>query len=503
MTKTARAVEDVLIADLKSAPRNARTHSEAQIGLIAKSIEKFGFTNPVLTDQSRNVIAGHGRIAAARKLGWSSVPCLQVREMSDDQKRAYLIADNRLAERAGWDKEILAIEFQALLDHNFDLDVVGFEQVEIDQILTLETDVQNDALAPENEVPEPQPAMPVTREGDLWTLGRHLLLCADAREMGSLRRLLRDNRADMVFADPPYNVPINGHVSGLGATRHREFAVGSGEMSTPTFTDFLAKTLGNTAAVCRDGAIAFVCMDWRHMGEMEAAGRAAFSELKNLCVWTKTNGGMGTFYRSKHELVFVWKVGTAPHTNTFGLGEKGRYRTNVWEYAGVNTFKAERMEEISLHPTVKPVALVADAIRDVTNRGECVLDPFGGSGTTLIAAHKTGRVARIIEIDPIYCDVMIRRFEKLTGKTATLAESGATFEQVYLKRRFGDSGNGGSDPAVPSAAPWARPHNSPDKQAVPILPSSAPWARSHTAANEPPPTVAPSSAPWTKPAGAK
>jgi DNA modification methylase len=457
MTKPARAVEDVLIADLKSAPRNARTHSEAQIGLIAKSIEKFGFTNPVLTDRHHNVIAGHGRIAAARKLGWFSVPCLQVREMTDDQKRAYLIADNRLAERSGWDKEILAIEFQALLDHDFDLDVIGFDQVEIDQILTLEADVQNDALAPENEVPEAQPEMPVSREGDVWMLGRHLLLCADAREIGSFHRLLGDGRADMVFGDPPYNVPINGHVSGLGATRHREFAVGSGEMSAPAFTEFLAKTLSNTASVCRDGAIAFICMDWRHMGEMEAAGRAAFSELKNLCVWTKTNGGMGTFYRSKHELVFVWKVGSAPHTNTFGLGDKGRYRTNVWSYAGVNTFKAERMEEISLHPTVKPVALVADAIRDVTNRGDCVLDPFGGSGTTLIAAHTTGRVARIMEIDPIYCDVMIRRFEKLTGKMATHAETGATFEQVCIKRQSIGSAGGTPPPAFPPPGTWTRP----------------------------------------------
>jgi DNA modification methylase len=457
MTKSARAVEDVLIADLKSAPRNARTHSEAQIGLIAKSIEKFGFTNPVLTDRHHNVIAGHGRIAAARKLGWFSVPCLQVREMTDDQKRAYLIADNRLAERAGWDTEILAIEFQALLDHDFDLDVIGFDQVEIDQILTLETDVQNDALAPENEVPEAQPEMPVSREGDLWMLGRHLLLCADAREVGSFQRLMGDGRADMVFGDPPYNVPINGHVSGLGATHHREFAVASGEMSAPVFTEFLAKTLSNTASVCRDGAIAYVCMDWRHMGEMEAAGRAAFSELKNLCVWTKTNGGMGTFYRSKHELVFVWKVGSAPHTNTFGLGDKGRYRTNVWSYAGVNTFKAERMEEISLHPTVKPVALVADAIRDVTNRGDCVLDPFGGSGTTLIAAHTTGRIARIMEIDPIYCDVMIRRFEKLTGKMATHAATGATFEQVCIKRQSDGSAGGTSPPAFPPPGTWTRP----------------------------------------------
>lgn len=461
MSTSARAVENVLISDLRPAPRNARTHSDAQIGLIAKSIEAFGFTNPILVDGSRNVIAGHGRLAAARKLGWLSVPCLQLEGMSEAAKRAYLIADNRLAERAGWDKSILAIEFQALLEVNFDLSVTGFDPVEIDLHLVQEHEAQTDTPSPDDDIPEAEPDVPVTREGDLWQLGRHLLLCADARELGSFHRLLGDGRADMVFADPPYNVPINGHVSGLGATRHREFAVGSGEMSAAVFTDFLSKTLSNTSDVCRDGAIAFVCMDWRHIAEMEAAGRAAFSELKNVCVWAKTNAGMGTFYRSKHELVFVWKVGTAPHINNFGLGDKGRYRTNVWTYAGVNTFKAERMEEIALHPTVKPVALVADAIRDVTHRGGVVLDPFGGSGTTLIAAHTTGRTARIMEIDPIYCDVIIRRFEKLTGKTATLVEGGATFEQVCRNRRSFASPNETAGPVVPPSGTWIRPWTQP------------------------------------------
>ena len=327
--------------------------------------------------------------------------------------------------------------------------------------MTQEQEAQTDTPSPDDDIPKAEPDAPVSREGDLWKLGRHLLLCADAREAGAFHQLLGDERADMVFADPPYNVPINGHVSGLGATQHREFAVASGEMSAAVFTDFLSKTLGNTSAVCRNGAIAFVCMDWRHMAEMEVAGRAAFSELKNLCIWAKTNGGMGTFYRSKHELIFVWKVGTAPHTNTFGLGDKGRYRTNVWTYAGVNTFKAERMEEIAFHPTVKPVALVADAIRDVTHRGGIVLDPFGGSGTTLIAAHTTGRCARVMEIDPAYCDVIIRRFEKLTGKAATLVEGGMTFEQVCFNRRSFASMNEAAVPVVPPSGTWARPWTQP------------------------------------------
>ena len=238
--------------------------------------------------------------------------------------------------------------------------------------------------------------------------------------------------------DPPYNVPIDGHVLGLGATRHREFAMASGEMSRIEFVAFLTQTLSHAAAACRDGAIAFVCMDWRHMGELLEAGRACFTELKNLCVWNKTNGGMGTFYRSKHELIFVFKAGTASHTNTFGLGDTGRYRPNVWDYPGVNSMSAHRADDQSMHPTVKPTALVADAIRDCTKRGEAVLDIFGGSGTTLIAAENCGRRARLIEFDPIYCDTIIMRWEKLTGRPAVLALSDETFEDVTAQR-LGDS----------------------------------------------------------------
>jgi DNA modification methylase len=243
-----------------------------------------------------------------------------------------------------------------------------------------------------------------------------------------------DERADLLFTDPPYNVPIDGHVTGLGRIRHREFAMGVGEMSVEAFTSFLQKTLGHAEALARNGAIAFVCMDWRHMGELLEAGRAVFSELKNVAVWNKSNGGMGTFYRSKHELVFVFKVGTAPHTNTFGLGDGGRYRTNVWDHAGVNTFRAERSEDLAMHPTVKPVALVAEAIKDCSRRGGIVLDPFGGSGTTLIAAEKTGRLARVIEFDTVYCDTILHRFERVTGKQATQAVSGTSFEEVARER---------------------------------------------------------------------
>jgi DNA modification methylase len=284
------------------------------------------------------------------------------------------------------------------------------------------------------------PKHAVSCSGDLWNLGRHRLICGDARKRSDYHALLIEDRVDLIFTDPPYNVPIDGHVCGLGRVRHREFAMGVGEMSREAFTSFLTETLGCAAKRCRDGAIAFVCMDWRHMGELLAAGERVFTELKNLCVWNKTNGGMGAFYRSKHELVFAFKVGTAPHVNSFGLGETGRYRTNVWDYAGISSISSSRAEELAMHPTVKPVALVADAIRDCSKRGDIVLDPFGGSGTTLIAAEKCGRAARLIEYDPGYCDTIIARWERLTGKRATLSSTGEAFEDVAERRRPLDVG---------------------------------------------------------------
>lgn len=424
-------VEYVRIDDLIRSPRNARTHSPKQVRELARSIERFGFTNPILIDEENCILAGHGRVSAAAELAMAEVPCRRLSHMSEAEKRAYVIADNRLAEKAGWDKEILAIELQELIDLEFDVSLTGFEMPEVDLVLTEFAESSTKPIGPEDDHPEPPCADDaVTKLGDVWRLGRHLLHCADAKDPAAVARLMGDTFADMIFSDPPYNVVVNGHVSGLGRTRHREFVEASGEMSPEAFTAFLRETLTHAAAACRDGAIAFICIDWRHVVELMAAGREIFFELKNMCVWAKTNGGMGRFYRSQHELVLVWKVGQGPHTNTFGLGDKGRYRTNVWSYPGVNTFKAERMEELALHPTVKPVALVADAIRDVTHRGQVVLDVFGGSGTTLIAAEKTGRSARLLELDPAYCDVIVRRWERLTGRSAVLEGDDRTFGEI-------------------------------------------------------------------------
>lgn len=432
-----RTIEARPPSELRPYSRNARTHSRKQVRQIADSIERFGFTNPVLVSDDGEIIAGHGRVEAAKLLGLPTVPTLRLSHLNSEERRAYVLADNKLALNAGWDQDILAIELQALIDLDFDVTLTGFSLAEVD--FTLDAARERDPDAPsgvEDEIPAIGPGA-VSRMGDIWELGRHRLICGDAREAGDYARLLGDDRVDLVFTDPPYNVPIDGHVCGSGRIRHREFAMGVGEMSQDAFTGFLADALKPMAASCRDGAIAFVCMDWRHMTELLNAGAQVFSELKNLCVWNKTNGGMGTFYRSKHELVFVYKVGTAPHTNTFGLGDSGRYRTNVWDYAGISSMGSNRTEQLAMHPTVKPTAMVADAIRDCSKRGDTVLDGFGGSGTTLIAAELCGRAARLIEFDPHYCDVIIRRFEKLTGKQAVLQGSSALFDDVAVERLGG------------------------------------------------------------------
>ena len=312
--------------------------------------------------------------------------------------------------------------------------MTGFSVAEIDLVL-------EDAAERHGGQPEPEDVIPaydastsaVSRSGDSWVLGKHIVVCGDARMPSAYSLLLKSTKADLVFTDPPYNVPIAGHVGGLGRIQHREFAMASGEMSAAEFEAFLQTALLRAKESTRAGAILFVCMDWRHMIELLAAAKHCEIDLKNLCVWNKTNGGMGTFYRSKHELVFVFKNGNAPHVNNFELGQHGRYRTNVWDYAGINTFRDGRDQELAMHPTVKPVALVADAIKDCSKRDDLVLDIFGGSGTTLIACEKTGRAARLLEFDPHYVDLIIRRWQLATGKLA-VHEGGQTFEELAEQR---------------------------------------------------------------------
>jgi DNA modification methylase len=429
------AIEMIDLSALRPYAKNARRHSRTQIKQIAKSIEAFGFTNPILVSDELEILAGHGRAAAAQLIGLKQAPIVRLSELSPAEKKAYVLADNKLALNAGWDQEVLAIELQGLIDLGFDVEATGFALGEIEVILDEAAEATpNDPIGgAEDEIPIVGDSA-VSRSGDVWLVGRHRLVCGDARDAEAYQALLGIERADLMFTDPPYNVPIDGHVCGSGRIRHREFAMGAGEMSSTEFTSFLEQTLGPAAERCRDGAIAFVCMDWRHAGELTAAGKVVFAELKNLCVWNKSNAGMGSFYRSKHELVFVFKKGTAPHVNSFGLGDTGRPRSNVWDYPGVSSIGPNRMEELAMHPTVKPTKLVADAIKDCSRRGDLVIDPFGGSGTTLIAAEKTGRTARVIEYDPAYCDTILRRFERVTGKQATLLATGETFEDVEQDR---------------------------------------------------------------------
>jgi DNA modification methylase len=422
-------VTDLPPGSLKPYDRNARTHSPKQIAQIAASIKAFGFNNPVLIDKDGGIIAGHGRVEAAKLLGFETVPCVRLEHLTDAQKRAYILADNKIAEKAGWDPEILKIELQHLtsLDLDFDVTVTGFEMPEIDVLLSDESD-------PADDVPAFEPGPAVTRLGDIWQIGPHRLICGDSTKAETYARLLGGERAQMVFTDPPYNVKIDGHVSGLGNVKHREFAMASGEMSTSEFTHFLADVFSNLAAHSGDGAMHFICMDWRHMSEVLTAATPAYSELKNLCVWAKTNGGMGSLYRSQHELVFVYKNGRSAHINNVELGKHGRYRTNVWSYAGANTFSRSRDDDLAMHPTVKPVALVADAILDCSKRKGIVLDAFGGSGTTLVAAERTGRRGYAIELDPHYCDVIVRRLEAIMSCEAMNVGTGKSFRELAAER---------------------------------------------------------------------
>jgi len=422
------------IEELKPDPTNPRRHSKKQIRQIAKSIDVFGFNVPILIDRDGNVIAGHGRLLACRERGITEVPTLCLDHLTPAQARAFMIADNRLAEIAAWDDRLLAEQLKelSLLGLDFNIEVTGFEMGEIDlRIASLEEMSETDA-DPADVLPEVPAGPPLSKIGDAWVLGRHRVLCGDALDATAFTTLMGEERAAMVFVDPPYNVPIDGHASGLGAIHHRPFPMASGEMDRPEFIAFLGQAFRNLAAFGGDGALHFICMDWRHIEELMAAGRGVYGDLKNLCVWVKDNAGMGLLYRSQHELVFVFKQGRDAHRNNVQLGQFGRNRSNVWHYPKVNSFArcGEEGNLLALHPTVKPVAMIADAILDCSARGEVVLDAFLGSGTTAMAAERTGRRCYGLELDPAYVDTIVRRWQVLTGGSARHAASGRSFDDL-------------------------------------------------------------------------
>jgi DNA modification methylase len=379
------------------------------------------------------ILAGHGRLEAARLEGMDEVPVVRFTHLTKAQKRAYLIADNRIAEQAGWDRELLAIELAELTDllplEGLDVSLTGFEAAEIDFLLA---DMNPSRSEPEDILPS-LPAKATTYRGDLWQLNKHRLLCGDARDRSDYTRLMNGASAAAILCDPPYNVRVNS-IGGRGRVRHAEFAFGSGEMSQAQFRKFLATTLSNGVRVSSEGSVHFVFMDWRHVSDLIEVGRKLYGAMLNLVVWNKSNAGQGSFYRSQHELIGVFRAGDEPHRNNIELGRFGRNRSNVWTYAGVNTFGQGRMEALAAHPTVKPIALVADALLDCTARGDVVLDQFAGSGTTILAAEKVGRVGYGIEFEPKYVDVAIERWQRMTKLEATLAGDGRTFEEIRTVR---------------------------------------------------------------------
>jgi DNA modification methylase len=415
--------------ELRPRADNAKVHSPQQIKKLEKSIKRLGFLRPVLISDDDEIIAGHGCVKAAKQVGLSQIPTVRLSTLSPAERLAYNLADNRLAELARYDRDLLAVQLEELTNLGFDeIEVTGFSLADIDLRLEEAAEKKGASVGPEDEVPAPRKKV-ISRQGDLWTLGSHRLLCGDATAAAHWRRLMDGQQADMVLTDPPWNLPTR-YFSGRGGHRHPDFAMARGEKSEGEFIDFLATFLRLAKGASTPGAIIFVFIDWRHLFELLTAARLQQLPQKNLIVWAKRNAGMGSFYRSQHELIAVFKNGDAPHLNTFELGQHGRHRSNLWEYAGGNSFRAGRAEELAMHPSCKPVALLADAIRDVSRRGAIVLDPFAGSGSTLIAAERTGRRAYLLEIDPAYSDVIIRRFEAYTGKTAKLDGEGVSFEEA-------------------------------------------------------------------------
>jgi DNA modification methylase len=430
------------IEELKLDPTNPRLHSKKQIRQLKNSIETFGFNVPILTDRFGNVRAGHGRLLAAIALGMPEVPTLCLEHLTPAQARAFMIADNRLTEIATWDDRLLAQQLKelSLLDLDFSLESTGFEMGEIDLRIASLEDLPEHDDDPGDILPGLPVGPPISRIGDSWRLGPHHVLCGNALDTEAFQALLSGERAAMVFTDPPYNVPIDGHASGLGAIHHRAFPMASGEMVEAAFTAFLVRACRNLAAFTDDGSLHYVCMDWRHLNELLAAGREVYDELKNLCVWVKDNAGMGSLYRSQHELVFVFKHGDNGHRNNVQLGQFGRNRSNVWHYPGANSFarSGEEGNLLALHPTVKPVAMVADAILDCSARGDIVLDGFLGSGTTVIAAERTGRRCYGLELDPGHVDTAVRRWQVLTGGSARHAANGRSFDDLAREAEVAD-----------------------------------------------------------------
>ncbi len=414
-----KTVEMLAIGMIKPYSKNPRVHNAKQIEKIKNSIMQFGFTAPILVDKENNIVAGHARYEAMKMLNAVQIPTIQLENLTPEQIKAYRIADNRLAEDAQWDSDILKIEFKELLELDFDITDTGFEIPEIDS-LTIELIGDENKQEEDKEVYSLLDSIPQkVKKNDLWILGEHKIFCGDTLDPDSFKCLLMTEKAEIIVTDPPYNVKIKGHVCGNGKIQHTDFKMASGELTESEFMDFTQKFMENLRESSTDGSLHYIFIDWRGLKTFLTAGEQ-YDELKNICVWDKTTGGMGSLYRSQHEFVCVFKNGKNPHINNIQLGHNGRYRTNVWSVKGMNVQNKQAQELFKLHPTVKPVGLLSDILLDASSPGGIVLDCFGGSGSTLIACEKTKRKARLIELDEKYCNAIIYRWEKLTGRKAEL-----------------------------------------------------------------------------------
>ncbi len=430
-------IEYVGIDTVGAAVRQIRRHSPKKIGQMAASIRRLGCLSSLIIDRNGRLIDGHAVWAACREAGLREVPVVRLDHLTEAEVSAAKLALNAFTLKGEWDWSAVSAEFELIetAEVDFDLAITGFDTPKIDWIMAEAAAVSaNDAADPDDEPVEPDDHPLVTQAGDLWRIGDHRLICGDARDPDLYARLMQGTKARMVFNDVPYNVLIAGFVSGLGKKKHANFAMASGEMSAAQFTDFQATVNARAIAHSMDGSVHFLCIDYRHLREMLDAGEAHYSQLLNVLVWNKQTGGMGSLYRMAHELIFVWKAGSGPHVNNIELGKHGRYRTNVLDYPGMAQFGRERQEALAVHPTVKPVALVYDLILDVSHRGDVVLDPFSGSGTTILAAHRAGRAGYAIEIDPAYIDASLARIEKRTGLGVVLDATGESFGEVRERR---------------------------------------------------------------------
>ena len=409
--------------------RKLRKLDPAHVREVAASISALGFCDPLLIGRGNELLSGEIRYTAARQMGLERVPCIRIDHLNAEEQRVLRLAVNRLSEKGQWDLDALKVEFEELIVADAPIEVSGFAFDEIDQIL-----LGDGAEGLEDGPLEPEPAAtPISRLGDIFQLGLYRIVCADATDPQSFLRVMGEGEVGrLVLTDEPYNVAITGNVT---KGRHREFAMAPGEMSAAEYLAFNEAWMRAVLPHLCDGGLLGTFIDWRGYPTANAAATKLGLAPLNLIVWAKTNAGMGSLYRSQHELMPLFKKGSAPHVNNVELGKGGRWRSNVWTYPGASSLGSDARRGLKDHPTVKPTAMLEDALLDISNRGDLVIDPFLRSGSTLIAAEKTGRVGRGVELDPLYIDVIIRRYEQTTGGSARLADTGETFQALAARRR--------------------------------------------------------------------